>query len=295
MRDFKIVNRITNVTDNLNRYFSEISKYPVLSAEKEAELAIKSKNGDEESKELILKSNLKFVVSVAKAYESPKVNLEDLISEGNRGLVEAIETFDPTTGFKFISYAVWHIRKNILVYLNNHSRSIRIPTNINQEMRKYQMIEEEFTSYNGREPSLEEMLEIINNPDNDLKISNSTIETIKNNPISVPLENHGTGNSDDDVFSPINFIVSSEGSDNDIMEEDFKKLIMEVLSELKPMEREVIMLRYGLGNYKEPMDYRKIGEKMGRTPEWARNIAKKGEMRFKSITRRRKINGLFLN
>ena len=70
---------------------------------------------------------------------------------------------------------------------------------------------------------------------------------------------------------------------------------MEVLSELKPMEREVIMLRYGLGNYKEPMDYRKIGEKMGRTPEWARNIAKKGEMRFKSITRRRKINGLFLN
>jgi RNA polymerase primary sigma factor len=295
MRDFKIVNRITNVTDNLNRYFSEISKYPILSPEKEAELAKKSKDGDLEAKETILKSNLKFVVSVAKAYESPKVNLEDLISEGNKGLVEAIETFDPTTGFKFISYAVWHIRKNILVYLNNHSRSIRIPTNINQEMRKYQMIEEEFTSYNGREPSLEEMLEIINNPDNDIKISNSTIETIKNNPVSVPLENHGTGSSDDDVFSPINFIVSSEGSDNDIMEEDFKKLIMEVLSELKPMEKEVIMLRYGIGKYKEPMDYRAIGEKMERTPEWARNIAKKGEMRFRAITRRRKINGLFLN
>lgn len=293
MRDFKIVNRITNVTDNLNRYFSEISKYPVLSPDKELELAIKCSNGDSEAKEIILKSNLRFVVSVAKAYESNKVNIEDLISEGNKGLVEAIETFDHTTGFKFISYAVWHIRKNIFVYLNNHSRPIRIPANINQEMRKYQMIEEEFTAYNGREPSLDEMLEIINNPENDLKISNSTIETIKNNPISIPLENHGAGNSDGEVFSPIDFIVSSEGSDNGIVEDDFKKLIMDVLSELKPIEREVIMLRYGIGKYKEPMDFKSIGEKMDRTPEWARNTAKKGEMKFKSITARRKINGLF--
>jgi RNA polymerase primary sigma factor len=294
MRDFKIINRITNVTDNLNRYFTEISRYSILSPEEESDLAKKARNGDEEAKDKILKSNLRFVVSVAKAYESGKVNLEDLISEGNKGLVEAIETFDPTTGFKFISYAVWHIRKNIFVYLNNHSRAIRIPVNVNQEMRRYHLLEEEFASYNGREPSLEEMLEIINNPDNDLKISNSTIETIKNNPVSIPLENYGTGNSDEDFISPINFIESSENSDHNIIDEDFKSLIMLILSELKPIEREAIMMRYGIGNYREPMEYRAIGEKMERTPEWARTIVKKGEMRFRAIARRRKISGLFL-
>ena len=81
MRDFKIVNRITNITDNLNRYFTEISRYPILTPDEEARLAIKSREGDAKSKEIILKSNLRFVVSVAKAYESPKANLEDLISE----------------------------------------------------------------------------------------------------------------------------------------------------------------------------------------------------------------------
>lgn len=146
MREFKIINRITNTSDNLNRYFSEISKYELLSPEKEAELAFKAKDGDEKAKEAILKSNLRFVVSVAKSYVSGNSPLEDLISEGNKGLVEAVENFDPTTGFKFISYAVWHIRKNILVYLNNHTRSIRIPSHVNNEMRKYHAIEESFIS-----------------------------------------------------------------------------------------------------------------------------------------------------
>ena len=151
MREFKIINRITNTSDNLNRYFNEISKYEILSPEKEAELSHKARQGDEKAKEAVLKSNLRFVVSVAKSYVSAHSPLEDLISEGNRGLVEAIETFDPTNGFKFISYAVWHIRKNILLYLNNYSRSIRIPTNVNQEMRKYHAIEESFISYNRRD------------------------------------------------------------------------------------------------------------------------------------------------
>ena len=146
MREFKIINRITNTTDNISRYFSEINKYEILTPEKEAELAVKSKNGDLKAKELILKSNLRFVVSVAKAYASPQNPLEDLISEGNKGLVESIETFDPSTGFKFISYAVWHIRKNIFLYLNNVSRSVRIPSNITQQLRQYHTMEESFIS-----------------------------------------------------------------------------------------------------------------------------------------------------
>jgi RNA polymerase primary sigma factor len=293
MREFKIINRITNTSDNLARYFNEISKYEILSPEKEAELSMMAKNGDAKAKDAVLKSNLRFVVSVAKSYVSSHSPLEDLISEGNKGLVEAIENFDPTNGFKFISYAVWHIRKNILLYLNNYSRAIRIPTNVNQEMRKYQEIEGSFISYNGREPSVEEMLEIIENPESGLQISNNTLETIKNNPVSIPLENYGSDN--EESISPLNWLQSSDNTDGIVMDEDLRKTIMSVISELKPMEKEITILKYGLGESKEPMSYKAIGEKMERTPEWARGISKKAEMRMKVIIRRRKIKGLFFN
>lgn len=291
MRDFKIINRITSTSDNLSRYFNEISKYEILSPEREAELAFKAKNGDQKAKELVLKSNLRFVVSVAKSYESGNSPLEDLISEGNKGLVEAIETFDPSNGFKFISYAVWHIRKEILVYLNNHSRSIRIPSNVNQEMRRYRALEESFISYNGREPSLDEMLEIIKNPDFNVHLSNSTIETIKNNPVSVPLENYG--NENDDVVSPINWVSSSDNTDSIVVNNDMKRIVLSVLSELTPMERQITILKYGLGESNEEMSYKSIGEKLERSAEWARGVSKKAETRIKSIIRRRKISGLF--
>jgi RNA polymerase primary sigma factor len=291
MREFKIINRITNTSDNLNRYFNEISKYEILSPEKEAELSHKARQGDEKAKEAVLKSNLRFVVSVAKSYVSAHSPLEDLISEGNKGLVEAIETFDPTNGFKFISYAVWHIRKNILLYLNNYSRSIRIPTNVNQEMRKYHAIEESFISYNGREPSVDEMLDIIENPESGMQISNNAIETIKNNPISIPLENYGSDN--EDSISPLNWLESSENTDGIIINEDLRRTILSVLDELKPMEKQITLLKYGLGESREPMSYKSIGEKMERSPEWARGISKKAEMRMKVIIRRRKIKGLF--
>ncbi len=293
MREFKIINRITNTSDNLTRYFNEISKYEILTPEKEAELSMMAKNGDAKAKDAVLKSNLRFVVSVAKSYVSSHSPLEDLISEGNKGLVEAIENFDPTNGFKFISYAVWHIRKNILLYLNNYSRAIRIPTNVNQEMRKYQEIEGSFISYNGREPSVEEMLEIIENPESGLQISNNTLETIKNNPVSIPLENYGSDN--EESISPLNWLQSSDNTDGIVMDEDLRKTIMSVISELKPMEKEITILKYGLGESREPMSYKAIGEKMERTPEWARGISKKAEMRMKVIIRRRKIKGLFFN
>lgn len=293
MREFKIINRITNSSDNLNRYFNEISKYKLLSSEEEAELAFKAKDGDEKAKETILKSNLRFVISVAKSYVSGNSSVEDLISEGNRGLVEAVENFDPTTGFKFISYAVWHIRKNILLYLNNHTRSIRIPSNVNNEMRKYHAIEESFISYNGREPSIDEMLEIIENPEYGIQISDSTIQTIKNTPFSIPLENHGKEN--DEIVSPLSWLESSENTDGLVLNEDLKTIIMGVLSELKPMEKQVTILKYGLGESKEPMSYKSIGEKLEKTPEWARTISQKAEERMRSIIRRRKIRGLFFD
>lgn len=289
MREFKIINRITDTTDNISRYFNEINKYKILTPEKEAELAVKSKNGDLKARELILKSNLRFVVSVAKSYSSHQNPLEDLISEGNKGLVEAIETFDSSTGFKFISYAIWHIRKNIFLYLNNNSRSVRIPTNITQQLRQYQTLEESFISYHGREPSIDEMLLIIEE-NTDIELSASAIEAIKNKPRSIPLESN-TDSSDDDSFSPINWIESETSTDSNIINEDLKKSILSILSELKPMEKQVTILKYGLGEDKEPQSFRQIGESFERTAEWARGISNKAEKRIRVIASRRNLRG----
>ena len=161
MKDFKISIRFSNPTKNLSRYFSEVMKEDLLSPHEEFDLAVRAKQGDELAKEKIIKSNLRFVISVAKSYTGKSSQLEDLISEGNKGLIEAIESFDPTTGFKFISYAVWHIRKNILLYMQTKSRTIKIPINILCELKKYQEIENSFMNQYDREPSVDEILQLI--------------------------------------------------------------------------------------------------------------------------------------
>ena len=291
MRDFKITKRLTNPTENLSRYFNEISKYEILTPEKEAELAFKVIEGDLDAKEKILKSNLRFVISVAKTYQIPGATLEDLISEGNKGLIEALEKFDPRTGFKFISYAIWHIRKNIFTYLGNHTRSIRIPLNINAEMRKYSSLEESFVSYHGREPSVDEMISIINDPDNGIFISDNTIETIKNNPKTIPLDI--PSNNYEENYSPINYIESLEKTDESLNNDDIKKMIASILNELKPIEKKIIILRYGLDNHGEESNFKSIGEAMGKTTEWARTICRKAEKKIKVIVRRRKIKEMF--
>jgi DNA-directed RNA polymerase sigma subunit (sigma70/sigma32) len=134
------------------------------------------------------------------------------------------------------------------------------------------------------------MMDIIENPDNNITISNNTIETIKNKPSPIPLENYG-----DDLensFSPIGWLESSDSTDSIVIKDDLKNLILSVISELKPIERQVTLLKYGLGDEKEPMSYRNIGEKMEKTAEWARGISKKAERRMYSIIRKRQIKNL---
>jgi RNA polymerase primary sigma factor len=286
MRDFKILVRYANPTESLSRYFTEISKEEILTPEKEAELAFLAKGGDEKAKDKLIRSNLRFVVSVAKAYATNNVPLEDLISEGNKGLIESADLFDPSTGFKFISYAVWHIRKYIFLYINNLSRSVRIPTNVTNDMRKYQSVEDSFVSYNGREPSIDEILEIMEN--NGDTISNTAIDTIKNKPTAVPLENPDA-RDDESTFSPINFIKSEYDTDNYSINEDMKVIISELLKSLSPIQREIMELKYGLGEfYKEPMSFSQIAEKLERTPEGIRLIAKKSEriMKLQAVKKR---------
>lgn len=285
MKDFKITERITDSSRNLSRYFSEISKEKMLSIDEEVRLAYLAREGNEEAKSKLIKANLRFVVSVAKSYYSKKTPLEDLISEGNQGLVEAIEKFDPSTGFKFISYAVWHIRKNIMSYLSKNSSTVRIPQNVYSDLRKYKKIEDKFISSFGREPAVEEILDLIE----ENNIENISIGTVKNVgsslPSTIPLESFGN-NPEEDSYSPINWISSEDNPEKLIENAESENFLKEAMFNLNEIEKKAIRMRYGLDNT-EPSTLLEIGNYFERTGEWARNIIKKAEAKMKrSIIRK---------
>jgi RNA polymerase primary sigma factor len=130
MKPLLITEKITSrETDSFNKYLRDIDAIPMLSVDEEYETALEAAKGDKEAIDKLVRSNLRFVVSVAKQYDNPEVKLEDLVNEGNMGLMRAAERFDPSRGFKFISYAVWWIRNRILEYLTKHSRLIKLPSN----------------------------------------------------------------------------------------------------------------------------------------------------------------------
>src|ERR1700689_3631832 len=154
MRQLKITKSITNrESASLDKYLQEIGREELISAEEEVILAKKIQEGDEKSLEKLTRANLRFVVSVAKQYQNQGLSLPDLINEGNLGLIKAAKRFDPTRGFKFISYAVWWIRQSILQALAEQSRIVRLPLNrvgaLNKISRKFSQLEQEFE----REPT----------------------------------------------------------------------------------------------------------------------------------------------
>ena len=130
----KFVNYTTE--DTISKYFKDVKKTNTLTPDQEVELAVRIKNGDKSAIDELVTANLKFVISVAKEYQGQGLTLSDLINEGNYGLIKAATRFDHTRGFKFISYAVWWIKQSIMQSLNEHSRTVRLPTNVINKLSK---------------------------------------------------------------------------------------------------------------------------------------------------------------
>src|SRR6218665_3967970 len=158
MRQLKITQSITNrESQSLDKYLHEIGKVDLITAEEEVILAQKIREGDQAALERLTKTNLRFVVSVAKQYQNQGLTLGDLINEGNVGLMKAAKRFDESKGFKFISYAVWWIRQSIIQAIVEHSRMVRIPLH---KMNMYTKVNEAFLSFVQefeREPTMEEL------------------------------------------------------------------------------------------------------------------------------------------
>jgi RNA polymerase primary sigma factor len=263
MRQFKISKESTTKRNEvLNRYFFEISKYPVLSPSEEFKISTEARLGNQKAIETLVRSNLRFVISVAKMYGGKDpILLADLINEGNIGLVEAAQLFDPTTGFKFISYAVWHIRKNMTKYLSDNSRTVRLPLNKIDALRQIRNIESTMSNRLDREPTSDEMVEeYIKNSPTSLKLKNtdgvfnSIKELIDAGGSSIPLE--GDSSDPDRDFGPIEYINGDlDGTDYLVLKEDSIKTLNSLLSLLNSREREVIIKRFGIGGIiPEPRD-----------------------------------------
>ena len=162
MKHFQIRQSITDrSSESIRLYFKDISKYPLLTVEQERELAVKAVNGDKQAKDKLIESNLRFVVSIAKQYQGKGLELEDLISTGNLGLIRAVDSFEPERELRFLSYAGWWIRDFIINEIINNGKAIRIPFNKTITINKINQALIQFETENERPPTADELAELL--------------------------------------------------------------------------------------------------------------------------------------
>lgn len=275
MRQLKITNKITSRESlALDKYLTDIGKISLLSAEEEAELARRIREGDQEALDKLTRANLRFVVSVAKQYQNQGLSLPDLINEGNVGLMKAARRFDETKGFKFISYAVWWIRQSILQAIVEYSRIVRLPLN---KVGSYHKINGAFRSFVQefeREPTNEELAELLDITPKD--VANVLKGNTRHVSVDAPVS------SEEGSATMLDFITSGDEDlpDNQLMEQSLKEEVQQGLSILSPREVEVLSTYYGLNGYKA-LTLEEIGELYGLTRERVRQIKERAIRRLR--------------
>lgn len=275
MRQLKITNKITaRESLALDKYLNDIGKIPMLSADEEAELARRIRQGDQAALEKLTKANLRFVVSVAKQYQNQGLSLSDLINEGNVGLMKAAKRFDETKGFKFISYAVWWIRQSILQAIVEYSRIVRLPLN---KVGSYNKVNEAYLAFVQqfeREPTNEELGEL-------LEMSPKEVANmLKGNGRHLSVDAPLSGEDGDSTM--LDVISTEEGGapDDSLMAQSLKEEVQQGLSMLSPREVEVLSSYYGLGG-KKSLTLEEIGELYGLTRERVRQIKERAIRRLR--------------
>lgn len=285
LRQLKIAqDRITMRDDNINRYFHDVERQPMLTMEEEFRVGMEAQAGDEKAITKLVNANLRFVVSVAKQYSGNSQPLAEMISQGNIGLVYAARTFDPTRGFKFISYAVWHIRKEILLHLNQNMRTVKLPQNIVTDLAAIRRIESAFIQREGRYPTPLEIEEALAGTPREMS-ADKVQKTLELDSRSTALED----TSDEDAYSPINWLSNGESTSALIERSDRADMVNVILDSLTQTQRFVISMRLGLVDGHNH-SFSEIGRKLERTPECARQIFNKGIKVAKSKILRSKKN-----
>lgn len=265
MKNFKITKNILNEkSDVLLDYFNDIRGIGLINQDKEKELAIKAKSGDQKALDTLIKSNLRFVISCAKQYVNQGVELIDLISAGNYGLLQAARNYDPDKGYRFLTYAVWYIRREILKEIYNNGRTIRYPITFITNVSKVKKAYDKFIKENNREPSEDELLELAD-------VSKKQYDSVNLNKnycqsLETPIYEDATLEDvvlDDSVDIEQNFVTDA---------------ILNCINRLPERERIIIREYFGIGcvNKKIP----EIAEELGLGNERVRQLKKSGLQRL---------------
>ena len=280
MRQFKNTKNITERSNiSVNNYLKEVSRYSMATIDEEVILAQKIKQGGKEAEKAsqrLIEANLRFVISVANQYHQHNLELSDLISEGNIGLVKAAERFDDTRGFKFISYAVWWIRQSISSAICENGRAIRLPLNQQALLNKYFILMNKTMQKEQREPTVAEFAEFADI--SEYKASTLIKQTDKMLSMDAPLS--------EDTDTSIGDLVSSgsktdESLDKESLQHDLAAILNHILS---VKEREILMRSFGINCKEEGLE--EIGFTLGLSRERVRQIR---ETALRKIRRSNKI------
>jgi RNA polymerase primary sigma factor len=275
MRQLVITKSITNRDGaSLDRYLADIGKEGLISAEEEVELARRIKQGDQEALAKLTKTNLRFVVSVAKQYQNQGLGLQDLINEGNLGLIKAAQRFDETRGFKFISFAVWWIRQAIHQAIADQSRIVRLPQNqvgtINKLKKEISKLEQKLE----RPPTIEEIANVMDLPEY------KVVELLRMNTHSQSMD--ATISPDEDTKFIDTFISNTnESTDQILIQESMNQDVEKILAVLPEQERDILKMCFGIG---EPHEYtlEEIGNRFDISRERVRQIKERALKRLRA-------------
>ncbi len=279
MRQLKISKSITNrESQSIEKYLQEIGKVDLLTPDEEVELAKRIKQGDQEALEKLTRANLRFVVSVAKQYQNNSLSLNDLINEGNLGLVKAAQRFDETRGFKFISYAVWWIRQSIIQALAEQSRLVRLPLNKVGSLSKINKAFSELEQKFEREPSPDELATLLDISPEDIE---STMQVSSRHvSVDAPFSDGESGSLMDVLENK-----QADSADEYMDFQDSLRIECErTLATLTDRERDVIKLFFGIG-VAHAMTLQDIGEHLGLTRERVRQIKDKAINKLRTTSR----------
>jgi RNA polymerase primary sigma factor len=275
MKALKITHNIANAESHiLDKYLIEISKHELLSVEEEYSLAKKVREGDLDALDLLVKSNLRFVVSVAKQYQGQGLSLNDLINDGNLGLIRAANKFDETKGFRFISYAVWWIRQAMTQSIVEQSKIIRTPISRNSSYSKvkkaFQLLEQEYQ----REPDSDAIATRAG-------VSESVVNDYLNSILKTVSTDVSFGHENEQTIADIIADFAYNEPDNLLIKKNMERSVAQIINELPEREKDILVCYFGL-NGDDPMTLEEIGERYGLTRERVRQIKERTLDRLKS-------------
>ena len=265
MRQLKIQQSVTDRSGTLDRYMREVNSLPMISPDEETDLAYRIQNGDEKAFQKLVEANLRFVISVAKQYQGSSMELSDLINEGNIGLMKAVSKYDPSRGFKLISYAVWWIRQSIMQALGDNGRMVRLPLNQVSAINKIRKASAAFQQENERAPTEAELAAITELPE--FKVIESLTSAGSHVSYDKPISDDNEGNMLD--------IMPDDGprTDESVDRESLRTDIDQVLMVLNTRERDIIRLAFGLGC--QELTLEEIGDRYDLTRERVRQVKEK--------------------